>query len=383
MTRRLMTWKRTRRALAVAAAAVALSGTLAAAPADAATAPSRVTAALADDLRTDCGRHQTEAARVQGWARSRFEQCYHSTEKVNLYDTNGNYYGYFDFELWILAFAYDGSRRVDYVTSVENVHQSTSLSDDLTFLTIRFDCRSSEVSCSTNLSRTDTIRGWYTKSTMDTITITSPDDVGTGPYKIVDFMETIGFTGEYRNGNTVPFYKDTQAINRVRFDSANAALGNGKFKGTVFTDNAPRLELHLSGAGYDEEARHVDDTLHHPERTFPALIGKNAPGETTDDPLHRLMDKDRADSNHTASVAICTDIWGPNYTAGDMECDEYPFKSTYEGSSVSTDGHPGSWHGSARPIPAADNGKGGTELGKFYGANRVLDHDPFTVTVVP
>ncbi|OXM44812.1 NucA/NucB deoxyribonuclease domain-containing protein [Amycolatopsis alba] len=382
MTRHTTARRRVRRALATVMTTLAVCGVLATAPAAASTLG--VSAAQADDLRTECGRHSTEAARVQGWARSRFEQCYHSTENVYLYDTNGNYYGKFDFELWILAFAYDGSRRVDYVTSVENVHQGSNLSDELTFLTIRFDCRSTEVTCGGGpLSRADTIRGWYTKSTMDTITITSPDTTGADPYKIVNFTETIGFTGEYRNGNTRPLYKDTHAVNHVRFDSANSALGAGKFKGTVFTDHIPRFDLHLTGAGYDQEARHVDDTLHHPERTFPALIGKNAPGASVTDPLHRLMDDTKKRQNHDRAVDICRDVWGPGYAAGDMECDEYPFRTTYEGASESTGGQPGNWHGSARPIPRADNGNGGTELGKFYGANRVLDRDAFTVGIVP
>lgn len=342
-----------------------------------------VTAAQANDLRTDCTNHQTEAGRVQGWARSRFEQCYHYTETINLRTTSGEYLGHFDFELWILAFAYDGSRRVDYVATVENVYQSSSMSDALTYLTIGFDCQGTAVTCSGPLSRADTIAGWYAKSAMDTITVTSPDTTGVDPFKIVNFIENVGFTGEYRDGRTVPFVKPTEAINHVRFDTANAALGNGKFKGTVFTDNIPSMTLHLTGAGNDQESLHVDDTLHHRERTFPTLIGKNAPGATDTNPLHRLMDADKRRSNHDAAVKVCTEIWGANYAAGGMECDEYPFQSTYEGAAESTGGDPPLWNGSARPIPAADNGVGGTLLGNFYGANRILDKDPFTVSIAP
>jgi hypothetical protein len=342
-----------------------------------------VSAADAQDLKTDCANHQNEAGRTQGWARSRFEQCHHYTEKINLYTTSGDYLGYFDFELWMLAFAYDGSRRVDYVTMVENVHQSSSLVDEFTYLTIRFDCRGTDITCTGPLSRADTIAGWYARSTMDTITVTSPNGVGAGPYKTVDFTETVGFTGEYRDGRTIPFYKDVEAINHVRFDSAEAALGNGKFHGTVFTDHIPRFTLHLSGEGNDEESRHVADTLHHTERTFPTMIGKNAPGQTNDDPLRRLMDPAKRRANHDAAVRVCTDVWGPGYATGGMECDEYPFQSTYEGANESTGGVPGAWHGSARPIPAADNGRGGTLLANFYGANRILDNDRFTVTVEP
>ncbi|WP_084467546.1 NucA/NucB deoxyribonuclease domain-containing protein [Actinokineospora inagensis] len=369
-----------RRAVTLLAAVGALLVSVVPAATSAAAAPaSRVSAQAVTDLRGECAAHQAEAGRVQGWARSRFEQCHHYTEKVSLYNTNGSYLGYFDFELWILAFAYDGSRRVDYVTSVENVHQSTTMSNELTWLTIRLDCRGTDLVCPAGLSRADTIAGWYARSTMDTVTITSPDTAGTGPYKTVPLTETVGFTGEYRDGRTAPFYKDTEAINHVRFDSADSALGNGKYKGTVFTDHVPRFALARTGEGADEEARHVDDTLHHPERTFPAVIGKNAPGENA--PLHRLMDPTKRRANHDAAVRLCTNVWGTNYAAGGMECDEYPFQSTYEGAAESTGNQPGLWNGSARPIPAADNGRGGTLLANFYGANRVLDNDAFFIAL--
>ncbi len=333
------------------------------------------------DLKTACANHADEAARVQGWARSRFEQCYRSFEVVNLYNTNGAYLGKFDFELWILAFAYDGSRRVDYVVSVENVHQGNTLRDDLTYLTINLDCRGSNVTCAGPLSRSDTIEGWWQRPAMETMTVTSPKDVGSGPYLTVDFTETVGFVAEYRDGRTIPVAVDTHAINRVRFDSARSALGNGKFHGTVFSDKAPTFDLHLTGHGNDQEARHVDDALHHPERTFPSMVGKNVPGESA--PLHRLMDSTKRNRNHAAAVQICKEIWGDNYAAGGLECDEYPFQSTYEGAAESTGNEPFSWHGSARPIPAADNGAGGTLLANFYGANRILDGDRFYVDVEP
>ncbi|MEU6262838.1 NucA/NucB deoxyribonuclease domain-containing protein [Saccharopolyspora shandongensis] len=120
-----------------------------------------------------------------------------------------------------------------------------------------------------------------------------------------------------------------------------------------------------------------------PERTFPSLLGKNAPGRSVDDPLERLMAPERRRKNHDAAVKICVDVWGKDYAQGGMECDEYPFQSTYQGAAESTGDQPFSWHGSARPIPRADNGTGGTLLANFYGRNRVLDKDRFYVTAVP
>jgi hypothetical protein len=85
------------------------------------------------------------------------------------------------------------------------------------------------------------------------------------------------------------------------------------------------------------------------------------------------MDATKKSANHSASVNVCRDVRGENYTAGGQECDEHPFQSTHEGSSTSTDNEPCKWHGSTWPI----NGRGGTELGGFYGLNRVLDKDAY------
>ncbi|AHH98776.1 hypothetical protein GCM10010174_85470 [Kutzneria viridogrisea] len=217
---------------------------------------------------------------------------------------------------------------------------------------------------------------------MDTITVTSPNDAGDGPDLLAYFTGKIGFVAEYRDGKTIPENEDVTAINRVRFDSVGQRLG-GKCEGTVFTDLTPNLEIHLTGHGTDQEARNVDDALHHPERTFPSVIGKSVPGASLSNPLHRLMDVGERNRNHDASVGICKDVWGPDYAAGGLDCDEYPYKTTREGSYTSTNGNPQAWNGSARPINKEDNSEAGTQLGVFYGTNRVLDNEAFTVSVVP
>lgn len=345
------------------------------------------TAAAGDavlDLRSDCANHKAEAGRVQGWARSRYEQChFYDNQRIKLRTAQHQYLGSFEFDLWVLAFAYDGQRRVDYRASVEDVRQGSTLRDDLTYLTIKFDCQGNNVVCSPTRSRADTIAGWYAKPGMDVVTVTSPNDSGDGPHKIVKFTETVSFVAEYRNGRTHPFHKDVAATNRVRFDSAAQALGSGKHTGTVFTDHMPRFTLRLTGDGSDQESRHVDDALNHTERTFPSTIGKNVPGRSPKDPLERLMDPAKRRANNEAAKKICQDVWGDNYAAGGLQCDEYPFASTYQGAAESTGNQPFSWHGSARPITGADNVTGGSLLGAFYGANRVLDKDRFYVVVNP
>ena len=103
------------------------------------------------------------------------------------------------------------------------------------------------------------------------------------------------------------------------------------------------------------------------------------------------MDADAKADNHDASVRICKDVWGPDYATGGLDCDEYPFQSTYEGSYQSTGGNPFRWNGSARPINSVQNQRGGNHLQLFYGQNRILDEnlgtgqagptDPFRIAV--
>jgi hypothetical protein len=57
------------------------------------------------------------------------------------------------------------------------------------------------------------------------------------------------------------------------------------------------------------------------------------------------------------------------------DCDEYPFKSTYEGAANNPY--------SIRMINSGQNQAGGSALGAFLGDNRILDHDPYTVLITP
>lgn len=345
-------------------------------------------AAQVDDLKTDCANHPTEAASPRGWARSRFELCHHYEQTVNLYRIPTNQYlGKIEYELWVLGFAYDGSRRVDYVISMEDVGISTQLNAYLGYLTVTMSgCQTTTTSCVGSLTRADNIPGWFTTPTMATVSGISPNDTGNGTHFTVGMLASFEVLVEYRDGSTLP-YVENRALNSVRFDSAGANLGNGKFHGTVFVDYVPTLELSMRpGSDHLQEARHVNDAFHHPQWTFPSHIGKSVPGRDTSRPLHRLMDATKRGQNHNASVAICEDVWGPDYAAGGLQCDEFPFQSTYEGSYTSTIGAGASdtdeWHGSARPINGADNQQGGTKLANFYGLNRILDNDPFLVTVL-
>ncbi|MFD9701272.1 hypothetical protein [Lentzea sp. NPDC059081] len=153
-----------RKLLATAAIAASLL-TVAVHPATANTDATAATVAqLQDepDLRQECGNRSSEAARVNGWTCSRFEYCHHTREETNLYATNGAYLGFFNFDLWTLGFAYDGSRRVDYVTSIENLALASQLNHELTWLTVDYDsCTGmADVTCSGPLERSAASNEW-------------------------------------------------------------------------------------------------------------------------------------------------------------------------------------------------------------------------------
>ncbi len=168
----------------------------------------------------------------------------------------------------------------------------------------------------------------------------------------------------------------------------------GKYVGTVFPEFTPTFDLVVIAAVdatlplVIESARHIDDALHRPERTFPSFIGKTIPGEylpalgTSQRPLHRLIDSVANDSNRTAAGRICDDVWGSDGRSPNLNCDEYPFASTYEGAYTSTSSGTllAVWNGSARLINGDDNQTAGRYLNtRFYTVNRILDSDPFFV----
>jgi hypothetical protein len=64
-----------------------------------------------------------------------------------------------------------------------------------------------------------------------------------------------------------------------------------------------------------------------------------------------------------------------DYTGSGLECDEYPFASTEEGSTK------GDNRFSVRLIDGPDNRKGGEYINAVYTLNRVLNGDPFYVKI--
>ncbi|MGW3212852.1 NucA/NucB deoxyribonuclease domain-containing protein [Streptomyces parvus] len=134
-----------------------------------------------------------------------------------------------------------------------------------------------------------------------------------------------------------------------------------------------------TGAPERAVAQHLRDAHTKPGDTKPVNASKAVPGFDLKHTLHRLQhDGDRVKANRRAAIATCVKYWGADYATSvpgvSRECDEYPFASTYEGAAQSKYNQTKPKDNfSARPLPKADNGAGGSILKIFMDRNRILD----------
>ncbi len=177
-----------------------------------------------------------------------------------------------------------------------------------------------------------------------------------------------------------------------RWDAASYlanSTGGGKpdKKGAATFSYVTPLTLSAKqGAEERAEAAHIRQAFLTPLDTKPYMSAKKVPGQTAKDPLHRTVSAARNDRNRAAAVKQCKRYWGANYTqSGALECDEYPFASTYEGAAEPEfDADAKKFNFSAKPIAKDDNKAGGLILKSFYAKNRIIDgmDDGFIVKIV-
>ncbi|MFB0629410.1 NucA/NucB deoxyribonuclease domain-containing protein [Streptomyces sp. AB3(2024)] len=332
------------------------------------------------DLRTECAAHP-EAKTRKGWVKSRFETCVHQPVYLKLMDKERRLRGELWFDLWILGFSYDGSRRVDYTSSIENIRTKAVAGENPA--TWKIDQNFSHtINASASgpnpqmtkpavTTRSENIAQWTTKPFWQ-LNYTSPDTGKLDPANTQVVTGMITLDMRVSSPTAVPWTDPVMAYSSVRFDYAGPTAG--KHKGTVFTEARVELVMSLKDPAVDQSARHILDAQQLPERTFPSWAGKTVPGAT--EPLHRLIDKEEQKKNRANAIATCNDVWG-DYSGTKLQCDEYPFASTKEGAAA-----PGKRF-SARLIEGTDNETGGRRLNDMFTLNRVLDGDAFYVKITP
>lgn len=166
---------------------------------------------------------------------------------------------------------------------------------------------------------------------------------------------------------------DTSATGTVRCDSAPYL---SPASGCVFSNVVPWFAFDRNDPTVAESASHIWDAYYNPALTSPYNPTKVVPGRVDGSTgwLNRARSDTTITANRNAATALCR-ANDPTYASRGLECDEFPFASTYQGASFSAN----NW--SARPISAADNNAGGTKLRIFFNADRVLDWNAFAVGV--
>ncbi|WP_256062362.1 NucA/NucB deoxyribonuclease domain-containing protein [Streptomyces sp. ScaeMP-e83] len=334
------------------------------------------------DLRTECGKHETEASSKTGWIKSRFESCYKRHYDLVLRDKqNKEQRGRLIFDSWVLGFTLDGSRQVDFVASVEDIQVATFGGEDATKWRIgQLFSHSIDASASDpdpkisgpSTEKRDELLGVWNSTPTWTLSYTSPDK---GPLysqgNAQKVMSTYDMTTTVNSPTVDPYIEVGSYQANVRFDYSGPVAG--KFKGTVFTKARVELTMSLKDPEVNESALHIYDALKRPERTFPSSASKSVPGETQ--PLHRLVDAKKQADQRTNSIKECKKVWG-DYSGTPLQCDEYPFASTHEGSLA------GNGRYSVRLIEGSDNENGGSMLNSMYTLNRIIDGDAFFMKIV-
>lgn len=181
------------------------------------------------------------------------------------------------------------------------------------------------------------------------------------------------------------FKKSIDGIKQtVRYDSAKYmfAFPNQYFwQGAVFSKATPIFNVPITKPEFSmlaEAGEHWKFAMDHPEQTKPQMIGKKIPGEVGDSTLTRMYTKrhpDEYNRNRSKTRSTCEREFANEDRTG-KDCDEYPFASTWQGSSTN-----GSDNFSVSLISSDSNQAAGTWLGTWYAYDRILDGDRFHVQV--
>ena len=338
------------------------------------------TSAMVLDLKEDC-ETRDEATRDPGWFPDRYAHCRRGDGMIIVLNQQNIPVGEIHFDIMILGFGNNGAREVNYLVYLDDWRKvgAPDLSLDAAVVSVWFSCDVSLLPCADPSSgaRTDTVLGWRAVDFFST-TLTSPEVPGAGEQIVRKrFALTIGFATPGQPYLSGP--PQESGYSNVRYDSASYV---GRARGAVFTDYRLIFEVSLSIDNQDESALHIRHAVDFPELTFPSWLGKSVPGED-DEPLTRMYNPADNDANRRKSEALCRELYG-TWDSSLVNCDEFPFASTYEGSKTGPERNGGYDRFSVRLIDAADNQYVGRQMleVEFYRVNRVLDGDRFVVHVV-
>lgn len=250
-------------------------------------------------------------------------------------------------------------------------------------LSAGFDCLNlADAICNNNnpIGKTNTIAGWQVDETFGAAFNTngSPaaDDTIHYPVDEVNYHElSIWTQGQSEPGGTFEF--------PFRCDAASYASGGACIYHTIDA----KMRYGLTGDGVDQVAAHIKLAQDDPENTKPGGVGIKIPGKPGSKPLTRLFRKIDADAQtyYTANRNRATDTCDYYDPFGlldkTLDCDEYPFASTWEGANFHTQNPGSAWWFSAKRLNSVQNQLAGSQLGNWYTRDHILAKDPFYVEI--
>ena len=371
--------------LALGTVVVALLTTLPAAPASAAPAHHAAPAqhaAVRPDPTLPCN-GAPAANSDPGWFPDRYTQCRRRIMETTILNDKNEPVGTLHANIVMWGYGNNGAREFNYLITIDNISKegAPDLVLDEVHLGVWIACEGTFLPCPNPVSgeRDDTVAGWRAVNYFAT-TLVSPETPDPGPqierHRFALMLSLTSPGQPYFGGPPGEL-----AYSNVRYDSASYV---GRARGAVFLDYRLRFEVSLSADNQDESALHILHATAYPELTLPSWAGKSVPGrDGATEPLTRMYNPAANDANRRKSEGLCRDFYG-SWDPQQVNCDEYPFASTYEGSRTGPERNGGLDRFSVRLIDAADNQFVGNQLLEvgFYRANRVLDGDQFWVAVV-
>lgn len=218
---------------------------------------------------------------------------------------------------------------------------------------------------------------WETTAKRSVHTIDSSKADGYGR----DFISRCGFSSFFRNPAG---WSTAIATDGLRQDSAEyfwETPTNRMESISVFDRTIPVMQYSRTSPSHGAVAKHIYLAQTNPNATDPvASGGKLIPGSPTSGlQLHRLYDKWDAvattakKENTAAKDKACGPI-RPSDPTG-LDCDEYPFASTWEGA------RSGINYFSVKYLDSTQNRSAGSQLGDWYTKDRILHKDGFYVQI--
>lgn len=318
-----------------------------------------------------------EPGDLGGWHINRYGWCAYGEYYATGRDSGtGEIIATLRADFTVLGYGNKGVRQFDYLVQLDNIVADGNIAWDRSVLKATVnECVDPQPSTTCmRLPRLANIPTWQAVNTY-AVTFQSPDP-GSGTGDNTAFAST--FVDLDFSTPTQPEWNWEGGIlkiaeTRARYDSASYV---GSPRGAIFPE-AP-LVFRVDGQlpDRDESARHIWDALHRPMITLPSWLGKTVPARLT-----RMYNPAMNDANRSKSIGQCEDFYG-KYDGSLINCDEYPFASTYEGSKTGADRNNGLERHSVRLIDASDNQNVGRDLeNTFFRELRILDGEKFDVVV--